>query len=159
MSAAWCILHRTVLQETRETAASAESREADENEINNLTLVESDEEDDECYVSCVKEQLNARYEDSCNEVLRAMEAGEQRLMSDKIGKELWVFSVIDDNPMKADESELPQVGGVVIKGNLQMMTLSYFLRRSTRRRGKKYEIAVDNLLNMCHMVGMPNEAK
>jgi hypothetical protein len=146
-------------EESKETATSAELRKADEDEINNLTLVESDEEDDECYVSCMEEQLNARYEDSCNEVLRAMEAGEKRLMSDKIGKELWVFSVIDDNPMKADESELPQVGGVVIKGNLQMMTLPYFLRRSTRRRGKEYEVAVDNLLKMCQIVGIPNEVK
>ena len=63
------------------------------------------------YVEQDKEQLNARYEDNCNEMFRVMEEGGGRMVSDKVGKELWVFSVIEDNPMEASESELPPYRG------------------------------------------------
>ena len=78
---------------------------------------------------------------------------------EKVDGELWVINPIDDNPKSADQSGLPQIGGTVIKGDLQMMTFPYFLRRSTRRRGSKYVDAADNLVNMCSEVGMPEEAK
>ena len=67
----------------------------------------SSEEDKECYVGRNREKLNSRYEDSCNEHFRASRTGEERLMSENVGKELWVSSAIDDNPMDAEDSELP----------------------------------------------------
>ena len=104
---------------------------------------ESDEEAG-FYASQVKESLDMHYGESYGEYLRATGIGEEKIRLENVDNELWVINAIEDDPKEANQFELPPIGGVVVKGDLQMMTFPYFLRRSTRRKGQAYNEAAEN---------------
>ena len=98
------------------------------------------------------------YEKAFNEYAEAQKIGEEKMAQQDTERELWVLKPIDNFPKPFDESALEQVGGIVVKGNMQMMTFPYFLRQLTRKQGANYPIAAETLLAICSQVGMPREA-
>ena len=59
----------------------------------------------------------------------------------------------------AEPSGLEQVGALLMKGDVRLMSFKFFLRYSTRRYGADYSKADEMLTDWHGTVGMPKEAK
>ena len=56
-----------------------------------------------------------------------------------------------------EQSKLSQIGGLAMKGDVQMINLKYFLRQASRRFGMRYEEAAGMLAGLHNCVGLPSE--
>ena len=72
---------------------------------------------------------------------------------------LWMLSTNDNIIKIVEPSALPQVGGLMEIGNVELMSMKYFLRQSSRRYGINYQEAANMLIDWHQKVGMPQKGK
>ena len=72
---------------------------------------------------------------------------------------LWMLSTNDNIIQIVEPSALPQVGGLMKIGNVELMSMKYFLRQSSRRYGTNYQEAANMLIDWHQKVGMPQKGR
>ena len=93
---------------------------------------DSEGEEEFAFVGYEKESLERTYEATFREHIKAEREGNKRMLPENVNDELWVIKPVDYFPKSLEESKLKQKGGVVIKGNLQLMTFPYYLKDNCR---------------------------